>query len=92
MSRPRALLAIVFVCLSLGALAAPLPGVEQFFRAPDMSGAELSPNGRLLALRIGGPGKRPVLAVLDLASMKKSSAACMCIPPAPSRRNGCRWA
>ncbi|MGZ8338553.1 MAG: alpha/beta hydrolase family protein [Telluria sp.] len=45
--------------------AAPVPA-EHFFANPVFSSAKLSPNGRSLAVRFGGPGSRERLAVIDL--------------------------
>jgi dienelactone hydrolase len=55
--------------------AAPLPPPESFFDNAVFGAARLSPNGRLLAVRIGRPGKREALAVLDLATNKASQVA-----------------
>ena len=54
--------------------AATLPA-EAFFRSPALSGAVLSPAGRLVALRVGAPGSRDRLAVLDLSTMKVQPVA-----------------
>lgn len=51
------------------------PPIEAFFQAPSFSAASLSPDGRLLAFRIGAKGGRERLAVLDLASMKPTVVA-----------------
>lgn len=48
--------------------AAPLPALESFFDNAAFSGAVLSPDARMLAVRIGRAGKRDALAVIDLAS------------------------
>jgi dipeptidyl aminopeptidase/acylaminoacyl peptidase len=49
------------------AQAAPaLPPVESFFENPTFGGAMLSPSGRYLAARTGGPGRHDVLTVIDL--------------------------
>jgi len=54
--------------------APPLP-VEAFFKNPALSGAALSPSGRLVALRVGAAGSRDRLAVLDLSTMKVQPVA-----------------
>ena len=46
------------------------PPVAAFFQRPVFSGAALSPDGTLVAMRVGGLDSRDRLAVLDLASMK----------------------
>ena len=51
------------------ATAPPLP-VAQFFQRPAFSGAELSPNGQRVALRVGAVGQRDRLAVLDTTTMQ----------------------
>ena len=45
------------------------PDAALFFRAPQMLGAGLSPDGQWLAMTTIGPQGRAVLSVLDLASM-----------------------
>ncbi len=63
----RALTVVVFVCMG-GAQAAPaLPALESFFGNQPFSNPVLSPNGKLLAIIVGLPGKRDALAVIDLA-------------------------
>ncbi len=54
---------------------APPPAPEHFFESPSFGGAKLSPDGRLLAVRIGKPGKRDALAVYDMASAKAHQVA-----------------
>ena len=51
------------------------PPVAAFFQKPVFSGAALSPDGTLVAMRVGGQGSRDRLAVLDLASMKVQAVA-----------------
>ena len=51
------------------ATAPPLP-VAQFFQRPAFSGAELSPSGQRVALRVGAVGQRDRLAVLDTTTMQ----------------------
>jgi dipeptidyl aminopeptidase/acylaminoacyl peptidase len=48
---------------------APLPAIASFFENPAFSAAVLSPDARHLAVRIGGEGKRDLLAVVDLEKM-----------------------
>lgn len=67
----------------LGLLAWPLvghaqparPAIGLFFEQAVLSAAQLSPDGRLLALRIGSRGGRARLAVLDLQDMKPTIVA-----------------
>ena len=67
----------------LGLLSWPLvcnaqparPAIELFFDQPVLSASRLSPDGRLLALRIGSKGGRVRLAVLDLQVMKPTIVA-----------------
>ncbi len=65
----RAILLAVAVGASLGAgahaSAAP-PPIAQFFAEPEFTGAALSPAARYLAVRVGSPGGRERLAVVDL--------------------------
>ncbi len=49
--------------------AAGKPQAELFFRAPQMTGAVLSPDGQRLAMRTRGPHGRMMLTVLTLATM-----------------------
>ncbi|MTV37667.1 alpha/beta hydrolase family protein [Duganella radicis] len=46
------------------AFAAPVPA-EQFFQKPAITGAELSPNGRLIAIRKLSPTGRSMLSIVD---------------------------
>ena len=57
---------LTLLCAAVG--AAPLPPIESFFANAAFSGAVLSPNARFLAARIGKPGQRDALAVVDLAN------------------------
>ena len=50
--------------------AGPLPPAESFFGHARFGNATFSPNGRLLAVVVGSPGKRDSLAVIDLADDK----------------------
>lgn len=60
--------ATLFACLlATSAMAAPLP-IEQFFQAPAMSGASISPDGRYLALRQTSPAGRSMLVVQNAAT------------------------
>lgn len=54
---------------SLSAYGEALPRIETFFQNKAFSGAELSPNGKFVAARIASPGKRAVLAVLDIETL-----------------------
>lgn len=58
--------------LAAGDLLSP---ATAFFQPPLLSGAALSPNGRLVALRVGAKGSRDRLAVLTLDTMKLESVA-----------------
>ena len=55
-------------CGALQAQTAPPP--EAFFERPQMSAAEISPDGRHLAVRLGSKEFRERLAVVDLKTMK----------------------
>jgi dipeptidyl aminopeptidase/acylaminoacyl peptidase len=46
-----------------------LADAEAFFRAEQMLGAELAPDGKRLAMRVVGPHGRVMLSVLDMATM-----------------------
>ena len=65
------------MCLAwaMGAATAAPPPAEAFFEEPVLSGAKLSPDGRLVAMRVGGKGQRARLAVLDTATMKATVVA-----------------
>ncbi len=60
--------------LALGALcmaaAQAAPPVEAFFRDPGFSQAQLSPDGRRVAMLVSSKGTRLQLAVLDLETLK----------------------
>ncbi len=75
----RALIVLVLTIACSGVLGADAPAqrprAEQFFRKPALSGAALSPNGRLLALRIASKDGKARLAVLDLQTMQSTIAA-----------------
>ena len=76
-SWPRACL--LALALAAGAAQAqtpaPLQPAEQFFENPRFGGARLSPNGRLVAVRIGKAGRRDALAVYDIANNKVAQVA-----------------
>ncbi len=55
-------------------VAAPAP-VEAFFRDPVFSAAELSPDGRRVAMLVSSKGTRLQLAVLDLETLKPQAVA-----------------
>jgi dipeptidyl aminopeptidase/acylaminoacyl peptidase len=68
----RFLVAVIGGCALAGAPAhaapaAPVP-IAHFFDNPAFSSAVLSPNARFLAARLGRPGQRDALAVVDLAN------------------------
>lgn len=47
---------------------AALPPIEKFFASPKLDQVRLSPKGKYLAALSGAPGRRDVLAVIDLAA------------------------
>ncbi|MFC0131111.1 dipeptidyl aminopeptidase [Massilia eurypsychrophila] len=55
--------------------AAPLPAIESFFENPAFTAALLAPDARHLAVRIGGAGKRDLLAVVDLETRAVKAVA-----------------
>jgi len=58
------------------AQAAPVrPPIAHFFDNPAFHSPQLSPDGKLLAVIIGSPGKRDGLAVIDLATNQVFSTA-----------------
>lgn len=61
-----ALAAIGLATLVVGVPAQGLPSIDDFFRAPAIDSAKLSPSGRYLAVVIGAKGSRTRLGVLDL--------------------------
>lgn len=63
------------IAWSTGIAAAAPPPAEAFFEAPALSGAKLSPDGRMVAMRVGGKGLRARLAVLDTATMMPAVVA-----------------
>ena len=69
----RASAAVLFAAASIAAPAqavAARPAVEDFFAAPRFDRPVLSPDGKMLAMVTGAPGKRDALAVIDLATNK----------------------
>lgn len=52
---------------TLAQAAQPRPPVSAFFDNAPFRSPLLSPNGKLLAVIVGAPGKRDALAVIDLA-------------------------
>ena len=71
-SRGPAALALVLSCALLpagaSAQAPALPPIEKFFANPALDQVRLSPKGRYVAMLTGAPGRRDVLAVVDLAA------------------------
>lgn len=61
--------------LALSLVQAAPPPAEAFFQEPLLGRAALSPDGRLVALRVGAKGVRARLAVLDLATLKPTIVA-----------------
>lgn len=51
------------------------PAAELFFQEPAISGAQLSPDGRYLGMRVAAKGHRARLAVLDLQTMRPDVVA-----------------
>jgi dipeptidyl aminopeptidase/acylaminoacyl peptidase len=62
------LLALLFTTAAVAHAQAPAaaPSLESFFSNPTFGGAVLSPNGKYLAVRAGGPGKHDFLVTIDL--------------------------
>lgn len=74
----RASAAVLFAASSIAAHAQALaaqPAVEDFFAAPRFDRPVLSPDGKMLAMITGAPGKRDALAVIDLATNKIHTTA-----------------
>jgi dipeptidyl aminopeptidase/acylaminoacyl peptidase len=67
---------LVLASLGGGAQAAEaLPSVESFFRDPDITDAELSPSGKLIAVSTSAGSKRIALSVVELATGKATTVA-----------------
>jgi len=62
----RLLALLLAAAVHLASAAAP-PPIEDFFGNPEFSGAQLSPSGKYLAVRVGAKDKRDRLAVVTLA-------------------------
>ena len=74
----RSTLAALLTIGAGSALAQAAPGrppIEHFFENPPFRSPLLSPDGKLLAVIIGSPGKRDGLAVIDLDTNKVFSTA-----------------
>lgn len=68
--------ALLLACLlSLPAAHAAAPSAEAFFQEPVLGRAVLSPDGRLVAMRVGNKDVRARLAVVELATMKPTIVA-----------------
>ncbi len=65
-----ALLGAVLASSCSYAQGAGRPAIESFFSTPKLSNAVLSPDGKMLAITTGGPGKRDGLAVFDIATQR----------------------
>jgi dipeptidyl aminopeptidase/acylaminoacyl peptidase len=65
----RLLALLLAAAVHLASAAAP-PPIEDFFENPEFSGAQLSPSGKYLAVRVGAKDKRDRLAVVTLADSK----------------------
>ena len=64
------------VVFAAAASAQPkLPAAEHFFQEPATSGAQLSPDGRYVAMKVAAKGQHARLAVLDLQTMKPDVVA-----------------
>ncbi|NGZ86811.1 S9 family peptidase [Duganella aceris] len=66
MVRTIAVLACAFLFSPPALAAAAAPPIADFFGNPEFSGAELSPSGKYLAVRVGARDKRDRLAVVTL--------------------------
>jgi dipeptidyl aminopeptidase/acylaminoacyl peptidase len=76
----RRVAAVLLTCTAIASHAQapqPRPPIESFFGNAPFSKPVLSPNGKLLALTVGAPGKRDSLAVLDLSTMRIHPAAAL---------------
>ena len=73
-SARRALAAFALAWATVVAAAVP-PPADAYFESPELSGAQLSPDGRRVAMLVGGKGLRARLAVLDTATMKPAVVA-----------------
>ena len=72
----RCCLAAILACCAGGAFSqSKLPSLASFFDNAQFASPALSPNGKLLAVITGTPGKRDGLTVIDLASKQVYSAA-----------------
>ena len=67
---PMRLLALLLAAAVHLASAAAPPPIEDFFANPEFSGAQLSPGGKYLAVRVGAKDQRDRLAVVTLADSK----------------------
>ncbi|MES2126432.1 MAG: alpha/beta fold hydrolase [Pseudomonadota bacterium] len=68
------LLGVAFGARAQPTATPPLPAVASFFASPAMNGAQLSPDGKRLAIRMAGKNGRIELAVIDLASKASTIA------------------
>jgi dipeptidyl aminopeptidase/acylaminoacyl peptidase len=68
------LLAVSMLC-ARAAPPASTPPAESFFANPVMAAPVLSPNARYVAVRIGGPGRRDQLSVIDLGANTMKTVA-----------------
>ena len=68
-------LLVAFSAVAQTAASAGTPAAELFFQEPAISGAQLSPDGRYVAMRVAAKGHRARLAVLDLQTMQPDVAA-----------------
>lgn len=74
----RCLIPLLLVAPNLAfaqAVPAALTPMEDFFENPALSGVKLSPDARLLAVRVGKSGKREGLAIIDLQTNKGEAVA-----------------
>lgn len=75
LARSSAAILLATCATLVPALAADLPSIDSFFGSPRFGRAQLSPNGKLLAVVAGAPGKRDALTVLDLSDNKLHATA-----------------
>jgi dipeptidyl aminopeptidase/acylaminoacyl peptidase len=62
-------------CLADAAYSASMPSVESFFQNHAFGGAALSPDGRLLAVKVSDKNQRMRLAVINLGNMQPQVVA-----------------
>lgn len=78
LKRVRAACALALCAMATPALHAQVPTpppAEHFFANPRFADPALSPNGKMLAVVAGNPGKRDALVVIDLSTNKIHATA-----------------